>query len=82
MIFAMLLTIWGINMTTTLERHTYPNCTIEFVHVVDVTGERVTAKVYDSHNNVVDTVTTDSDWSCKVAAEKLVNWLIEKRMIK
>ena len=70
------------NMTTTLERHTYPKCSIEFVHVVDIAGERVTAKVYNARNEIVDTVTTDSEWSCKAAAEKLVNWLIEKRMIK
>jgi hypothetical protein len=52
------------------------------VKVVDVTGTRWTAKVYNAKSEIVDTVTTDSEWSCKQAAEKLVNWLITKGMIK
>jgi hypothetical protein len=55
---------------------------IEYVKVVDVTGTRWTAKVCNAKSEIVDTVTTDSEYSCHQAVEKLVNWLIEKGMIK
>ena len=61
---------------------TNPTCLIQYVKVVDVTGTRWTAKVYNAKSEIVDTVTTDSDYSCRQAAEKLVNWLIMKGMIK
>ena len=69
-------------MTTIELTKTNPTCMIEYVKVVDVTGTRWTAKVYNAKSEIVDTVTTDSEWSCKQAAEKLVNWLITKGMIK
>ena len=61
---------------------TNPTCMIEYVKVVDIAGTRWTAKVYNARNEIVDTVTTDSEFTCRQAAEKLVSWLIEKRMIK
>lgn len=62
--------------------NTNPSYTIEYVPVVDMTGAKWTAKIYNTKNEVVDTVTEDSKWSCEQAAEKLVNWLAMKRIIK